>query len=82
MNEIKIKFPFDIQLDKSERKNMFEHVTVSNPYSNEQCMLPRYAYKIYLATKAAEISEDYKKLRKGLDWFTKYFNLQYYVLLD
>jgi len=82
MNEITIKFPFDIQLNKSERKNMLEHISVANPYSQEVCSLPRYAYKIYIAIKAAEISEDYKTLRKGLDWFSKYFTQQYYTLLD
>ena len=82
MNQIIIKFPFDIELNKDERKNMFQSVQVVNPYSGEGCSLPRYADKIYRAIKAAEISEDYKKLRKGLNWFSKHFTNEYYTLLD
>jgi len=37
---------------------------------------------VYDAIKGAELTDDYKTVRKGLDWFQKNFTEQYYVLLD
>ena len=61
-------------------KHALEKVT--NPYSGESCELPRYAVAVYDVIKGAELLEDSKTMRKGIDWFQKYFTDQYYVLLD
>jgi len=37
---------------------------------------------VYDVIKGAELLEDGKTMRKGLDWFQKNFTDQYYVLLD
>jgi hypothetical protein len=37
---------------------------------------------VYDVIKGAELLEDGKTMRKGLNWFQKYFTDQYYTLLD
>ena len=75
-----MKLPFKIMLDDPKSKNAMEEV--QNPYSGKSCELPRYAVAVYDVIKGAEITNDYKTMRKGLDWFQKNFTNQYYVLLD
>jgi len=75
-----MKLPFKIMLSDPKSKNAMEEVT--NEYSGETCKLPRYAVAVYNVIKGAELTEDYKTMRKGLDWFQKNFTDQYYVLLD
>lgn len=68
--------PFDCQiLDKVP-------VEVTNPYSGESCMLEPDATAVYDVIKGAEFINDYKTMRKGLDWFRKYFPSEYMTLLD
>ena len=74
------KLPFKIML--SDPASKFAMETVKNPYSGESCQLPRYAVAVYDVIKGAELLEDGKTMRKGLDWFQKYFTDQYYTLLD
>jgi len=74
------KLPFKIML--SDPASKFAMEEVKNPYSGESCQLPRYAVAVYDAIKGAEMLEDYKTMRKGIDWFQKYFTPQYYTLLD
>ena len=69
-----------IKLSDPASKHAMEEV--KNPYSGESCELPRYAIAVYDVIKGAELIEDYKTMRKGLDWFQKNFTNQYYVLLD
>jgi hypothetical protein len=57
-------------------------VTCENPYSSEKCELPDFAATIYYNIKDAEWTENYDVVRKGLDWFKKYFAAQYMTLLD
>ena len=55
---------------------------IKNPYSGETCQLPRYAVAVYDVIKGAEMLEDSKTMRKGIDWMQKWFTPQYYTLLD
>jgi hypothetical protein len=75
-----MKLPFKIMLSDPKSKNAME--TVTNPYSGESCELPRYAVAVYDVIKGAELLEDSKTMRKGIDWFQKNFTNQYYTLLD
>ena len=74
------KLPFKIML--SDPASKFAMETVTNPYSGESCQLPRYAVAVYDVIKGAELLEDSKTMRKGIDWVQKYFTPQYYTLLD
>lgn len=70
------KLPFDcVILDK-------EPVKVTNPFSGESCMLEPDAVAVYDTIQGAERLNDYKTMRKGLDWFRKYFAKEYMILLD
>jgi len=79
---MKITLPFTISLNMKELQTQHSPMTVTNPYSEESCTLPRYAVKVYEKIKDAELKEDYKTVRKGIDWFQKNFIEQYYTLLD
>ena len=74
------KLPFKIML--SDPASKFAMAPVTNPYSGESCELPRYAVAVYERIKDAEFKEDFKTMRKGIDWFQKWFTDQYYTLLD
>tara|TARA_R110002020_G_scaffold83023_3_gene205706 strand:+ start:1643 stop:1870 length:228 start_codon:yes stop_codon:yes gene_type:complete len=72
----KIKLPFKaVILDK-------EPVEVKNPYTGDAVMLTPEAVAVYDVIKGAEMFEDYKLVRKGLDWFIKNYPKEYGVLLD
>jgi len=66
-----MKLPFKIMMTDPKSKHALE--TVTNPYSGESCELPRYAVAVYDVIKGAELLEDGKTMRKGLDWFQKTF---------
>ena len=66
---INVPYPFT-QCDFG--KNPLEEISVANRFNGESVMLPRFAVAIY----------DDKTMRKGLDFFIKYFPKQYMVLLD
>lgn len=71
-----MKLPFDCMvLDESP-------VEVTNPFSGESCMLTPEAVAVYDCITGANMTGDYKTVRKGLDWFRKYFPEEYMVLLD
>lgn len=71
-----MKMPFDCMVLDSEP------VEVQNPFSGETCVLTPEAVAVYDTLKGAEMFGDYKTVRKGLEWFRKYFPAEYYVLLD
>ena len=75
----KIPKPFADNIDMNQALDM---VTCENPYSSEKCELPDFAATIYYNIKDAEWTENYDVVRKGLDWFKKYFAAQYMTLLD
>ena len=72
-----------------------EMETVSNPFSGQSIAMPKFAVAVYdiimgsqqIATKADQLHGDgssplWNDVRKGLDWFRKYFAKEYMVLLD
>lgn len=78
----KVKLPFTVKMNLDELQTQLSPVTVTNPFSKESCELPRYAAKVYDKIKIAELKEDYKTVRQGLDWFQRHFTKEYFVLLD
>ena len=97
MNEIKynnktIKLPFK-NADYSDTP--LEMETVTNPFSGQSIAMPRFAVAVYDVTMGnnliAEMHDSkhgtgtapaWKDVRKGLDWFRRYFAKEYMVLLD
>ena len=73
-----IKMPFEIYPEFLNDKE----VEAANHFSGETTTLPQFAYAVRNAILGAELLGDYAKVRKGLDWFMKYFAKQYMVLLD
>ena len=53
-----------------------------NRFSNEPALLPWFAVAVYDVIIGSEQAEEYETVRKGLDWFRKYFAKEYMVLLD
>jgi len=71
-----MKLPFKCEIyDK-------EPVNVTNRFGGDSCMLTPEAVAVYDTINGAELIEDYKTVRKGLDWFRKYFPKEYMILLD
>jgi len=97
MNEItyknkKIKLPFP---DADYSDQPFEMEEVKNPFSGQSIAMPRFAVAVYDVTMGSNHlaeAEDHKlgtgaskhwpTVRKGLDWFRRYFAKEYMVLLD
>jgi hypothetical protein len=71
-----MKLPFDCMILDSEP------VLIKNPFSGEGVMLVPEAVAVYDSIRGAEMIGDYKTVRKGLDWFHKFFPQEYMVLLD
>ena len=84
--------PFN-QCDFSD--DPYEMETVTNPFSGQSIAMPKFAVAIYDIIKGSEqiasnydqrcgegSSPDWRIVRKGLDWFRKYFAKEYMVLLD
>lgn len=55
---------------------------IENPFSGAKVFLEPDAVAMYDLIKGLEIVEDFKKLRKGLDYFRKTWPDEYMVLLD
>lgn len=70
------KLPFECMILDAEP------VSVANRFSGESVMLEPDAVAVYDSIMGAEMVGDYKRVRKGLDWFRKYFPEEYMVLLD
>jgi len=88
----KIKLPFP---DADYSSDPFEMEEVKNPFSGESIAMPRFAVAVYDVTMGSNLiaerydqahgmgsSPDWKLVRKGLDWFRRYFAKEYMVLLD
>ena len=84
--------PFN-QCDFSDEPLRME--TVINPFSGQSIAMPRFAVAIYdtimgsqqIASNTDRLHGDgtsplWDTVRKGLDWFRKYFAKEYMVLLD
>ena len=63
-------------------KNPLEEISCANRFNGESVLLPRFAVAIYDVIMGSEVLQDDKTMRKGLDFFIKYFPKQYMVLLD
>ena len=75
----KIPKPFDECFFGSEPT---KEVTLTNRFSGEKATVPAFAVAIYDTIKGAEHTQDYTLMQKGLDWFSRNFTKQYYILLD
>ena len=84
--------PFN-QCDFSDEPTAME--TVTNPFSGQSIAMPKFAVAIYDVIMGSNLiaerydqthgmgtSPDWELVRKGLDWFRKYFAEEYMVLLD
>ena len=56
--------------------------TVANRFGGETCTLPEFAVAVYDTILGAEVVQDWKTHRQGLDWFSRNFTKQYMTLLD
>ena len=88
----KIKLPF---AGADYGTNPLEMETVSNPFSGQSIAMPKFAVAVYDMTMGSNLtaekydqahgmgtSPDWDRVRKGLDWFRRYFAKEYMVLLD
>ena len=61
-------------------------MTIGNRFNDEgsqqYAKLPAFAVAIYDTIIGAEQTEDWDLMQKGLDWFSRNFTKEYYVLLD
>jgi len=77
-NDKEYKLPFDVALPDDPTATD----TVKNRFGGESCTLPAFAIAVYDVIIGAEMLQDYKTVRQGLDWFSRNFTKQYMVLLD
>ena len=81
--EYSIPKPFDQCFFGS---NPTKEMTIGNRFNDEHyqqyAKLPAFAVAIYDTIIGAEQTEDYDTMQKGLDWFSRNFTKEYYVLLD
>ena len=72
-----------------------EQDTVRNRFGGESCTLPAFAVAVYdvtigsnhMAERYDQVhgygsSPEWNTVRKGIDWFSRHFTKEYYVLLD
>ena len=81
-NDKEYKMPFDADYTRQKADTFKEEVVVTNRFSNEPALLPWFAVAVYDTIIGSEQMGDFNTVRKGLDWFKKYFAKQYMVLLD
>jgi len=81
-NNKEYKMPFDADYSRQKDDSFKEEIIVKNRFGGEPAMLPWFAVAVYDAIIGSEQMGDYDTVRKGLDWFKKYFAEQYMVLLD
>ena len=81
-NNKEYKMPFDADYSRQKADSFKEEIIVNNRFSNEPAMLPWFAVAVYDVIIGSEQAEEYETVRKGLDWFRKYFAKEYMVLLD
>ena len=77
-NNKEYKLPFDVALPEDATATD----TVKNRFGGESCTLPAFAIAVYDVIIGAEMLQDWKTHRQGLDWFSRNFTSQYMVLLD
>ena len=72
-NDKEYKMPFDADYTRQKADTFKEEIIVKNRFSGEPALLPWFAVAVYDTIIGAEQAEDYDTMRKGLDWFQKYF---------
>tara|TARA_X000001388_G_scaffold74214_1_gene66867 strand:+ start:88 stop:339 length:252 start_codon:yes stop_codon:yes gene_type:complete len=77
-NNKEYKLPFKVALPEDPTTEE----TISNRFGGESCILPAFAVAVYDVIMGAEMFQDWKSHRQGLDWFIENFPQQYMVLLD
>ena len=91
-NNKTIKLPFK-GADYSDTP--LEMETVTNPFSGQSIAMPKFAVAVYDVIMGSNLMAEkydaihgmgschaWQDVRKGLDWFRKYFAKEYMVLLD
>ena len=91
-NNKTIKLPF---ADADYSTTPLEMETVTNPFSGQSIAMPKFAVAIYDTIMGSSLSAerydqrcgmgsspDWRIVRRGLEWFRKYFAEEYMVLLD
>ena len=81
-NDKEYKMPFDADYTRQKADAFKEEIIVTNRFGGEPALLPWFAVAVYDSIIGSEQMGDYDTVRKGLDWFSKYFTKQYYTLLD
>ena len=71
-----ISLPFNCQVYPEKK------VTIANRFTGQETTMPGYAASVYDTIIGAEQFGDWDTVRAGLDWFKKYFAVQYMVVLD
>lgn len=71
-----MKLPFECTILDSEPVEVF------NRFGNGSCMLTPKVIAVYDTIMGAELLSQYSTMRKGLDWFRKYYPNEYMILLD
>ena len=61
---------------------MTNKIKAINPYSGQSEMLTPEEHKLYIEIKQAEQMEEYTKMQKGLDKFSRLNPKAYMTLLD
>ena len=87
----KLKLPYDLAAGETST----ELVTRQNPFSGQSIAMPKFAVAVYDVTMGSNHlaeaedaklgtghSKHWPTVRKGLDWFRRYFAKEYMVLLD
>jgi len=81
-NDKEYKMPFDADYNRQKADTFKEEIIVTNRFSNQPALLPWFAVAVYDTIIGSEQMGDYDTVRKGLDWFKKYFAKEYMTLLD
>ena len=81
-NNKQYKMPFKADYNRQKDDSFKEEIIVKNRFGGEPALLPWFAVAVYDVIMGSEQAEDYETVRKGLDWFRKYFAKEYMVLLD
>ena len=76
------KMPFKADYSRQKDDSFKELIIVKNRFGGEPALLPWFAVAVYDVIIGSEQAEEYETVRKGLDWFRKYFAKEYMVLLD
>ena len=75
----KVKVPFE---DANYTLDGEKDVVIENRFGGEKATVPGYAAAVYDVIIGSEALQDYDKVQKGCDWFSRNFPKQYMTLLD